>query len=400
MMKSLLSLAVGTTLTALSLGAVSYAQQYNQTNLVSNTSGLARVTDSLAKDSWGIARASDLDWWVNQNDTGVSTLYNGAGTKNSLVVTIPPVNPQKNPKGSPTGIIANNSTTDFLLAANTPAEFIFDTLDGAIAGWNPNFAISQGGAAPSTNAVLVVKNTDGSSYTGMTANFINGKRFLYLANFGKNRIDVYDNSFHRVNLESNSENPYQFDEFRVPRLNKPFVDDQLPPNFAPFNVQAIGPDIVVTYGLKVEGQETAEGGEGLGYVDIYSSDGRLLTRLEHVPQLNAPWGVTLAPLDFGFYSHQLLIGQFGGGGSTPYAGTIAAYDLATGKFEGLLEDTTGKPITISGLWDLGPGNISPDNLDAGAAPAAEVYFSARNSGEALFGYFTAITSQLIEGSAQ
>jgi len=398
-MKSLLSLAVGT-MTALSLGIFSHAQQYNQTNLVSSTSGIAPVTDASLVDPWGLNRASKNAWWASDNDTGVSTLYNGAGAKNPLVVTIPSVNPKKSPKGSPTGIIANSSTTDFLISSGQAAEFIFATLDGGIAAWNPNVAISQGASAPSTNAVLVAKTTDGSAYTGLTSNFIKNKRYLYAADFVKGRIDVYDSSFHLINLNESSDNHYSFDDLRNLHPNQPFTDGELPKDFAPFNVQAIGPNIVVTYGLHVEGQLTAAGGQGLGYVDVYSSSGQLLTRLEHGDWLNAPWGVALAPLDFGRFSHDLLVGQFGGGGSTPSAGVIAAYDIATGKFEGLVEDATAKPVVISGLWSLSPGNVTPDNLDAAAAPAAEVYFTARNSGKGLFGYLTAVSTDLIEGSAQ
>ena len=109
---------------------------------------------------------------------------------------------------------------------------------------------------------------------------------------------------------------------------------------------------------------------GLGYVDVYSSSGRLLRRLQHGDWLNAPWGVTLAPLDFGRFSHDLLIGQFAGGGDTNYSGVIAAYDLATGRFDGLLEDASGKSIVINGIWALSPGNVSPGNLDSDEAPAA------------------------------
>lgn len=398
-MKSLFTLAVGAT-TVLSLGIASQAQQYKQTNLVSSSSGLAPVTDPALVDPWGLGRASDLAWWASDNDTGLSTLYNGAGAKNPLIVTIPSVNPKKNPKGSPTGIIANSSTTDFLISSGLPADFVFATLDGGIAAWNPTVALSQGKVPPSTNAVLVAKGPDGSSYTGLTSGFIHNKRYLYAANFAKGRIDVYDSSFHLTDLVEESDNPYSFDDLRIRRPYKPFTDEEIPRTFAPFNVQAIGPDIVVTYGLRVEGQETAVGGQGLGYVDVYSSSGQLLTRLEHGEWLNAPWGITLAPLDFGRFSHDLLVGQFGGGGSTPSAGVIAAYDLATGKFEGLVQDATGKPVVIPGLWSLSPGNINPDNLDPAASPAAEVYFTARNAGKGLFGYLTAVSTDLIEGSAQ
>jgi uncharacterized protein (TIGR03118 family) len=248
--------------------------------------------------------------------------------------------------------------------------------------------------------VLVAKTTDGSAYTGLTVNFINGKRYLYAANFTKGRVDVYDTAFHRVMLDENSQGRYDFDDLRNVRRNQPFTDDSIPKDFSPFNVQAIGPNVVVAYGLHIEGQKVATGGQGLGYVDIYSSSGELLTRLERGDWFNAPWGVALAPLDFGRFSHDLLVGQFGGGGSTPSAGVVAAFDIATGKFEGLMQDPTGKPIVIPGLWSLTPGNVSPDNLDPASKPAADLYFTARNLGKGLFGHFTTVSQELIEGSAQ
>jgi uncharacterized protein (TIGR03118 family) len=154
------------------------------------------------------------------------------------------------------------------------------------------------------------------------------------------------------------------------------LDEQLPAHYVTFNVQAIGNDIVVTYVLHQEGAQFETDGPGLGFIDIYSSSGRLLQRPEHGDWLNAPWGVALAPLDFGRFSHDLLIGQFAGGGDTPSSGVIAAYDLATGKFDGLLLDASGKPLTINGIRTLSPGNVSPSNNDAASAPAAEMYFTA------------------------
>jgi len=375
-----------------------YGQHYNQTNLVSNTAGVARVTDPQLINAWGLSRMSGSPWWVSDQATGVSTLYNGAGAKQALIVTIPPADPNKTPKGSPTGTIANGSQTDFLLAPGKPALFLFSTIDGTIAGWNPTVA--------ATNAVTVVKTTDGSSYTGLTSAFIDNNRFLYAANFTNGRVDVYDSAFNPVRLsrkqadgESNGNNGNNNDG----RFSeKPFVDESLPRGYVPFNVQAIGNDIVVTYALHQQGSPFETDGPGLGFVNIYSSTGRLLRRLEHGNWLNAPWGVALAPLDFGRFSHDLLIGQFAGGGDTQSSGFIAAYDLATGKFKGLLQDASGKPLAINGIWDLSPGNVSPANSDAAAAPAAQVYFSAgpNHGSGGLFGYLTAVPMELTEGNSQ
>jgi uncharacterized protein (TIGR03118 family) len=380
---------------ALTIGAACFGQHYTQTNLVSNASGVAPVTDPQLINPWGISRGSGSPWWVSDNATGLTTLHNGAGAKQSLIVTIPPSDPnnKNTPTGTPTGTIFNGSQTDFLLAPGTPARFLFSTNDGTIAGWNP--------AVAATLAVTVVKTADGSSYTGLTSAFINGKPFLYAANFNKGRVDVYDNAFHRVNLtvEPSDRNAGDDDERSS---ESSFVDETLPRGYVPFNVQAIGNDIVVTYALHEGGARFETDGPGLGFVDIYSSTGRLLRPLEHGDWLNAPWGVALAPPDFGRFSHDLLIGQFAGGGDTQSSGFIAAYDLATGKFDGLLQDASGKPLAINGVWALSPGNVSPNNSDAAAAPAAEVYFTAgpNHGSGGLLGYLTAVSAELTEGNDQ
>jgi len=219
--------------------------------------------------------------------------------------------------------------------------------------WNPNVAIAQGTPPPSRHAVTVVKTGDGSSYTGLTSAFIDGKPYLYAANFTKGRVDVYDSAFHRLGLSS--DDPDFLAPSHCGRVTRSgyiygdcsddhtyfsensFVDGRLPRPYAPFNVQAIGNDIVVTYAIHQQGVSPLEtDGPGLGFVDIYSSTGHLLLRLEHGDWLNAPWGVAVAPADFGRFSHNLLIGQFAGGGDTQSSGYIAAYDLTTGKFNGLL----------------------------------------------------------------
>jgi uncharacterized protein (TIGR03118 family) len=401
--KKMLLRFTSSTAVVLIMGAVCFGQHYNQTNLVSSTSGIAPVTDPQLVNPWGISRSSGSPWWVSDNATGLSTLYNGAGAKQSLIVTIPPADPanKNTPTGTPTGTIANSSPTDFLLAPGKPAVFLFSTLDGTIAGWNPAVGVAPGVAPPSTRAVTVVKTSDGSSYTGLTSAFINGNRFLYAANFAKGRVDVYDNAFHLVNLSKGHLDEDSSDHEGHSSENS-FVDEDLPRFYVPFNVQAIGNDVVVTYVLHEEGSRFETDGPGLGFVDIYSSTGQLLKRLEHGDWLNAPWGVALAPLDFGRFSHDLLIGQFAGGGDTQSSGFIAAYDLATGKFDGLLQDASGKPLAINGVWALSAGNVSPNNNDAAAAPATEVYFTAgpNHGSGGLLGYLTPVPTELTEGNSQ
>lgn len=389
---------------ALSIGAVSFAQHYTQTNLQANNAGVAEATDPQLVNPWGITRTSGSTWWALDNVTGVATLYNGPGTKQSLTVTIPPSNPnnKKTPTGTPTGAISNGSKTDFLLAPDKPADFVFATLDGTIAAWNPNIALANGATPPSTHAVTVVKTTDGSGFTGLTSALIDGKRYLYLANPSKGRVDVYDNAFQRVKLDHDDSGHNNSDGDHLQRGGRRFEDPQLPIDYVPFNVASIGNDIVVTFVLDPSGQPLPTAGPGFGYVDLFDSRGQLLQRFEHGPWLNVPWGVTLAPLDFGRFSHHLLVGQFADAGDTESAGFIAAYDLATGKFDGLLLDASGKPLAIQGIWSLAPGNVSPSNLDPDVAPEAQIYFTAGPNDETagLFGYLTAVPTELTQGSNQ
>jgi uncharacterized protein (TIGR03118 family) len=399
-MKIFLCLAGGASL-ALSAGPLASAQHYTQVNLVANTSGVAPVTDPKLVNPWGLSRTSSSPWWISDNGTGLSTLYNGAGTINPLVVTIPKADPNNKtfPNGTSTGTIANASPTDFLLAPGAPAAFLFSTIDGTISGWNPTVGVAAGAVPPSTHAIVVVKTTDGSSYTGLTSATVNGKRYLYAANFNKGTVDVYDNAFHKVTLQSNHDG----DRDRDDNDDKPFTDDRLPRDFVPFNVQAIGNDIIVTFVLHQEGNPLETDGPGLGYVDIFSSSGQLLQRLEHGDWLNAPWGVALAPLDFGTFSHALLIGQFAGGGTSEGSGTIAAYDLASGKFIGLVQDATGKPLSINGLWAISPGNsAAPGSYDPAGSPAAELYFTAGpdHGTGGLFGYLKPVATELTVGNDQ
>jgi uncharacterized protein (TIGR03118 family) len=384
------------------LGATAFAQHYTQTNLVSNVSGVAPVTDPQLINAWGLSRGSGSPWWVSDQATGFSTLYDGTGAKQSLIVTIPPADPtnKNTPIGSPTGTIFNGSQTDFLLAPGKPAAFLFSTIDGTIAAWNPTVAVDQGAAPPSTHAVTVFKATDGSSFTGLTSALIGGKRFLYAANFTKGRVDIFDNMFQPVTVKSHSDG--NSGEGNGPFPRNRFTDESLPDHYVPFNVQAIGNDVVVTYVLHEGSSPFETDGPGLGFVDIFSSNGQLLRRLHHGDWLNAPWGVALAPLDFGRFSHDLLVGQFAGGGQTQSSGFIAAYDLATGKLDGLLEDASGKPLAINGIWSLSPGNVSPANNDPATAPAAAVYFTAgpNHGSGGLLGHLTAVSSELVTGNDQ
>jgi uncharacterized protein (TIGR03118 family) len=350
--------------------AVTFAQHYIQTNLVSDLAGQAANRDGNLVNPWGLARSPGSPWWVSNNGTGTSTLYNGSGaafpTASPLVVRVPP--PKKAPPGTmatPTGIVFNGSA-DFAVAIGKPAIFIFVTEDGTISGWNP-------GVNP-TNAILVADNSGQAVYKGATIAENNGKRFLYVANFKSARIEVYDAGFNRV---------HAFDGLFTDSEDVDDRDDHhSKAGFAPFNVQNIGGNVVVTYAKqKPDGHDEVDG-PGLGFVNIFSPGGRFLAHLEQGSWFDAPWGVALAPSDFGEFSHSLLIGNFG-------SGKIAAFNPVTFQFRGFLKNPDDSTIVINGLWALVFGN------SANAGPYNSLFFTAGINEEAngLFGTLTAVSAE-------
>ena len=345
------------------LGSRAEAQHYTQTNLVSDQSGLATFTDPNLVNPWGLSRSSTSPWWAANNGTGTSTLYNGnTGVASSLIVAIPAASGSE--PGVPTGTVFNG-TTDFQLTPGNAARFLFVTEDGTISGWNP--------AVDATHAVIKVTSPD-AVYKGVAIASEGGARFLYVTNFAKRRIEVFDSSFHRVHLGGGDG---RFEDHRIPR------------SFSPFNVQNIGGDLYVTFARRDPATNDDVAGPGLGYVDVFSPSGRLLRRLEHGPWLNGPWGVALAPGDFGAFSHNLLVGQFG-------SGEIAAYDVATGAFLGEVRDTSDHVLAIEGLWALGFGN------GGNAGPLNTLFFTAGIEDEAhgLFGTLTTVPAEQLLGNGQ
>jgi uncharacterized protein (TIGR03118 family) len=353
------------------LPATSFAQQYQQTNLVSPTemegTNPPNPPDPNLKNPWGMARGTDLPWWVSDNVTGVSTLYNGSGVKQMLTVTIPHT-PQAS-VGSPTGIVFNGSN-DFAVATGMPALFIFASLDGTISAWNPVVKLDR--------AIQKVPASTASVLTGATIAQIGKNRYLYVADLKKGEITVYDTTFKPVELSERA-----------------FHNDHVPPGFAPFNVQNIGNNLYVAYAKQNKAKNFVDFGAGLGFVDVFSPEGRLLMRLEHGDFLNAPWGLTLAPSDFGTFSHKVIVGQFG-------TGEILAFDAVTGKFEGKFKDQNNRIISIGGpgsLWALSFASGDPASR-SGFGNA--LFFTAGpnfpNGG--LFGTLTPIPADLTQGSHQ
>ncbi|HKF48485.1 MAG TPA: TIGR03118 family protein [Terracidiphilus sp.] len=314
-------------LVALTLGPLAFpamAQHYLQTNLVADQSGVAPTTDPNLVNPWGMSRNAGSPWWISDNGTGLSTLYTGTGSIVPLVVTIPTGDPTQSPTGTPTGTVFAGGAK-FVVAPGKSALFMFVTEDGTISAWYPGIPSNIAAIKVNTKSASVFK---GAALATVTDGFGSTSTFLYVADFRKGRVNVYDESFNQVFTTEG-----QFD------------DDHLPHGYAPFNVQNIGGEIYVAYARQDSAKHDPVGGPGLGFVDIFSTSGRLLRRLEHGPWLNSPWGLVMASGDFGPFSHDLLVGQFG-------SGQIAIYNPVTGHFKGLLVDSSNNPITIDSLWSL------------------------------------------------
>jgi uncharacterized protein (TIGR03118 family) len=356
--------ALASSLTALCLFAVPASADYIQVNLVSNIPGLAVVTDPQLVNAWGLSSSPTSPWWVSDNGQpdpcpspceGVATLYNGnTGAKQGLVVTIPPA-ATGTPPSAPTGQVFNN-TSGFVLPGTainpnpTKASFIFATEDGAISAWN---------GAQGTAAVRMADLAD-ASFKGLAIGSAGGADYLYATDFANGVVRVYDTGFALSAVSGN------------------FTDPNLPGGYVPFGIRNLGGNIYVTYAHSSGGGDE-DHGAGLGLVDVFDTSGNFIARVASTGGvLDAPWGLALAPSDFGVFGGDLLVGNFGDG-------TINAYDPLTFAFEGQLLDGEGNPIAIDGLWDLGFGN------GVNAGPKNRLFFTSGPDDEAngLFGFITA-----------
>ncbi len=336
---------------------------YQQTNLVSDIFGMATFTDHNLKNPWGLSHSPTSPWWVSDNNAGVSTLYKGDGSSVPLVVTIPL--PGGGPGGTPTGNVFNpvNSTNpdNFVVSENGksgPSIFMFATEDGTISGWNPN--------VDPTHALIAVDRSTvglGAVYKGLAIASLASGTFIYATNFRFGTVEMFNSSFHLVG------------SFTDPKLaNTCPLPNQC---YAPFGIQNIGDKLFVTFALQNAEKHDDVSGPAHGFVDVFDTSGTLIQRLLLHGRLNSPWGLALAPADFGRFSNALLVGNFGDG-------RINAYDLKTGEFLGQLRDQANTPITIDDLWALGFGN------DANAGLHNELFFTAGINDEAdgLFGKIT------------
>jgi uncharacterized protein (TIGR03118 family) len=332
--------------------------QYTRRDLVSNQAGVAPHTDGHLVNGWGLVQRRNSPtafgpFWVSDNVTGFSTLYDGLGIQTQLFVSVPPAPGSKaGTLGTPTGIVGNVSTTDFTITENGksgPAFFIFATLDGTISAWNP---VVDGATGNVSATLMTNRSSAGASYTGLAIATNTNGQFLYAADDGSNRrIDIFDATFNFV---------------------KSFDDPKIPKDFAPYGIQTINGEIWVTYtSLKANGTG--------GFVDVFDTDGTLKKHNAVHGPLNSPWGVAQAPGDFGPMSNAILVSN-----NTP-RGRINAFDLTTGAFLGPLRDASGKPIVIDNVWALQSG------ADTGPNTAHnQLFFTAgpNNYANGLYGVIT------------
>jgi uncharacterized protein (TIGR03118 family) len=318
---------------------------YTVTPLVSDQPGAAPVLDPNLVNAWGLAASSSSPWWVADNGTSKSTLYDGnTGQPVPLVVGV-------GVDSGPTGVVFNGGEGFVVTNGTTsaPARFIFDSEDGLIRGWNPS--------VDPANAVVAPANADpGAIYKGLAI----ADGMLYANDFHNGVVDVFDGSWNLVNQ---------------------FTDPRLPSGYAPFGIQAIDSRIFVSFAKQDADAEDEVAGQGLGFVDAFDTAGNLIARVAKHGLLNAPWGLALAPAGFGRFSGDLLVGNFGDGRINAFK------QKSNGRFafRGQLRNGSRRPIKIDGLWALEFGN------GANAGPTNTLFFTAGPDEEThgLFGRITA-----------
>lgn len=327
-----------------SSGGIPSSTRYDEVKLVADQpSDSAAQTDPNLKNPWGIAIGGTGAFWLSANGTGTSTIYDRTGATLLAAVQIPALGALT---GNPTGVVYN-STSDFKIGlTGETSKFIFATTQGSIAAWSSS----------STAITVANRSIVGASYTGIALATDSGSNYIYAADFKNARIDVYDKDFVLVQ-------------------GKAFNDSTMPAGFAPFNIRAINGKLYVLY-AKQNSTETGDvRGAGNGYINVFNTNGTLESRFTSQGNLNSPWGIAVAPANFGLTEGTILVANFGDG-------HINAFDTK-GKLLGSLKDANGNEVAIDGLWDITfPVNGQP------AGDQNQLFFTAGTANEAhgLFGY--------------
>ena len=307
------------------LNQIVAGEDFSIVNEVSDQAAVgAPTTDPLLVNPWGLSQAPGGPLWVANQGTSTSTVYSFTTfAKLPLTVTIPSVGDEG---VGPTGTVFTNFNrpNSFTVSANGKTGhslFLFDTLDGTISGWAPS-------VDPANAIIAVDLSSTGAVFTGLTLKNVGSTTKLFAADFGNNRVDVFNSQFH---------------------MTGSFTDPSLPEGYSPFNVQTLGDKVYVAYALREADEPEEVVGPGLGYIVVFDTRGNKLTTLVKGGALNAPWGMTIAPASFGEFAGALLVGNLGDG-------KINAYNPTTGAFLGSLEDAGGVPLSVEGLWALRPGS--------------------------------------------
>jgi uncharacterized protein (TIGR03118 family) len=306
-------------------------------NLVSDLANTADHQDPNLVNPWGVG-FGPTPFWVGNNGTGTATLYGGTGAAIPLVVTIPQAG-NAGTTGPVTGVIFNafaSNAEAFDVQTGKPALFMFCSEDGVISGWNQS-------ASASKAEILFDNSKSGAVYTGCALGGTAAAPYLFAANFNAGTVDVYDAN---LNL-----NPAQYGQSTLPQPysgSSSFLNPAIPAGYAPYNIQSINGTLFVTYAKQDALKHDSVGGLGNGYVAAFNLNGTLIANLVSEGPLNSPWGMAVAPSNFGSFSGALLVGNFSDG-------KINAFNATTGAMLGTLDDTTGNPIAIPGLWSLNFG---------------------------------------------
>ncbi len=355
---SFLSIAKRTSLlllaaVALAIPAASQtAGTYAVTNLFSDGSVPATTTDAHFINPWGMSNSATV--WISTQGTGLNYVVSTAGALN-FTVTIPAATGGTTATGTPTGSVTTASApTGYILPNGTKASFLFCSLDGIITGWNNKL-----GTAGAVTQVVINNNAAGAVYTDIALMTNSNGTYLLAANFGKGSdVEVYDSTFAPAKLAGS------------------FADPSLPAGYVPYSVHAIGSQVFVTYALRSTTATAPVIAPGNGIVNVFDTNGNLVAHaIAAGGNLNAPWGVAVAPTTFGPFGGALLVGNFGDG-------IINAYDPKSYAYLGQLTDGTGKTLSYASLWEL--------NFGVATATANTLFFAAGLASEQ-HGLFAAIT---------
>jgi uncharacterized protein (TIGR03118 family) len=332
----------------------SFAASYQLTVLTADQPGIAPNTDPNLINAWGISFSPTGPFWVSDNNSGKSTLYDGTGKPQTLIVTIPSASGTGS--GVPTGTVYN-ATGGFVVTQggkSGAASFLFDTEDGTISGWAPT--------VNATVAIVAVNNSaNGDDYKALELAKNGSANFLYVADFFNAKVRVFDSTFTQITPAGT------------------FTDPNLPSGYAPYNIRNVNGQLYITYAKQNATKTDAVPGRGFGFVDIYDLDGNFIKRFASMGRLNAPWGLALAPSTFGKFANDILVGNLGDG-------HITAFDPTTGRPKGQLSDANNHPLVIKGLWGLMFGNGGQGGT------RGVLYFSAGPQAYA-HGRFGSITAQ-------